>query len=514
MPAGLGYVPATLGGTGTIGETHILSGGTIAPGHNSISTLTVDGELSLDAGSTYAAEVEGTSSDLIKVTGGYDAHLGNAGLTLAGHPVLLTTYTILSTDGGTINDTFGTVNADYAFITPSLTYDSDSNGDSVNVVFARNGTALADIAGTPNEASVAAAVEALGRGNTLYDTVVGLNETEAQTAFDQLAGGPSPTQAADVQAAGLVANILTDRIDQAFDALGGDAQINNYVAAGPGVVTDPAAPTNGVWGQLYGAYGSVASTGTVAGTEAVTGGLVLGLDGQVGNWRIGVVVQGGATSSAVPDLDASSTSGDYGAGLYAGGEFGDTRVSLGGTYTRHSVSSSRHAVFPGVDETLTGSYAAGTAQGFALVSHEFDLGATSLTPYASLQYVAEATDGYTESGGAAALTVAPNLVDATFTTLGLSASHQFVVGDDKLLTAEGGVGWRHAFAATPSAEHSLAGGTSFSVLGAPIASDVAVLNAGLTLDVSDTTTFNLSYDGQFGSGMQTHGLKASWNGKF
>lgn len=47
-----------------------------------------------------------------------------------------------------------------------------------------------------------------------------------------------------------------------------------------------------------------------------------------------------------------------------------------------------------------------------------------------------------------------------------------------------------------------------------MASDVAVLHAGLTLDVSDTTTFSLSYDGQLGAGVQTHGLKASWNSKF
>jgi uncharacterized protein with beta-barrel porin domain len=53
-----------------------------------------------------------------------------------------------------------------------------------------------------------------------------------------------------------------------------------------------------------------------------------------------------------------------------------------------------------------------------------------------------------------------------------------------------------------------------TVLGAPMASDLLVLNGGLNLDVSATTTLNLSYDGQFGLGSQTHGLKATWNGKF
>jgi uncharacterized protein with beta-barrel porin domain len=40
--------------------------------------------------------------------------------------------------------------------------------------------------------------------------------------------------------------------------------------------------------------------------------------------------------------------------------------------------------------------------------------------------------------------------------LGFNASQKFVVGDAMLLTADGGLGWRHAFADTPSATHSLA----------------------------------------------------------
>jgi fibronectin-binding autotransporter adhesin len=62
---------ATLKGNGTVGATSILAGGTIAPG-NSIGTLTVKGNYTQAAGSTYQAEVDPatlSSSDHILVGG-------------------------------------------------------------------------------------------------------------------------------------------------------------------------------------------------------------------------------------------------------------------------------------------------------------------------------------------------------------------------------------------------------------------------------------------------------------
>jgi uncharacterized protein with beta-barrel porin domain len=52
------------------------------------------------------------------------------------------------------------------------------------------------------------------------------------------------------------------------------------------------------------------------------------------------------------------------------------------------------------------------------------------------------------------------------------------------------------------------------VLGGPLPADMAVVNAGLNLDVDATTTLNFTYDGQFATGTATHGVKATWNGKF
>ena len=57
---------ATLGGSGTLPSTVV--NGTLSPG-NSPGVLRINGNLTLGAGSTYIAEIQGAVSDRIDVTG-------------------------------------------------------------------------------------------------------------------------------------------------------------------------------------------------------------------------------------------------------------------------------------------------------------------------------------------------------------------------------------------------------------------------------------------------------------
>src|SRR5690606_25594773 len=146
---------------------------------------------------------------------------------------------------------------------------------------------------------------------------------------------------------------------------------------------------------------------------------------------------------------------DYGVGLYAGASWEATQLSLGGVYTLHDTRSSRTVDFAGFADTLSASYQANTAQVFAELSHEFDLGALSLTPYAGLAHVRYASDGFSEAGGPAALTRATQVVDTTIATVGLGIDHGFVVGGDMLLTARTSLGWRHGFGGNPAGINAL-----------------------------------------------------------
>ncbi|WP_295809796.1 autotransporter-associated beta strand repeat-containing protein, partial [uncultured Nitratireductor sp.] len=160
---------ARLGGFGTVGDTTLASGATVAPG-NSIGTLTIDGDIAFDAGSTYEVETApaGTDSDMIHATG--TATLNGAGVA---HSVLdgsaydpFATYTILTADGG-IDGTFGDITSSYAFLTPELFY----GANSVDLELTRNDTDFAARARTFNQKAAARGIESLGQGNALYNAV-------------------------------------------------------------------------------------------------------------------------------------------------------------------------------------------------------------------------------------------------------------------------------------------------------------------------------------------------------
>jgi outer membrane autotransporter protein len=135
-------------------------------------------------------------------------------------------------------------------------------------------------------------------------------------------------------------------------------------------------------------------------------------------------------------------------------------------------------------------------------------------PFANLAYVDVKTDGFTEKGGAAALTSQSSNTDATFTTLGLRASTDLALGEIKA-TAHGTLGWRHAFGdVTPTSTFAFAGGDAFTIAGVPIARDAAVVEAGFDLPMSANATLALFYSGQFGAHATDNGARANLSVRF
>ncbi|MFX8573833.1 autotransporter domain-containing protein, partial [Acinetobacter baumannii] len=86
------------------------------------------------------------------------------------------------------------------------------------------------------------------------------------------------------------------------------------------------------------------------------------------------------------------------------------------------ITATRSVILPGLSDTLTGHYNAGTAQVFGELGYGINAGAARFEPFANLAYVSLHTDAFTEKGGAAALTSAATATDTTFSTLGLRTS--------------------------------------------------------------------------------------------
>ncbi|RPO47088.1 autotransporter serine protease, partial [Pseudomonas aeruginosa] len=268
----------TLGGSGRIGGLLARSGGTVAAG-NSIGTLEVAGDLRFESGSTYAVELSESASDRIVASGKASIAGGNVTLAMENSPDLLSQsqveslvgrrYDILDAAGG-IDGRFDAVLPNYLFLGGTLDYAANA----IRLDIGRNGTALASVAQTPNQAAVAGAVETLGAGNPVYESLLlSENAATAQRAFQQLSGEIYPALA------GLLLNdsrylrdSVGERLRQTSDGeAGGEAPEGWFKALGS-------------WGKSAdGSHGS-------EGYRHSVGGFLLGVDSQVASdTRLGLV---------------------------------------------------------------------------------------------------------------------------------------------------------------------------------------------------------------------------------
>jgi outer membrane autotransporter protein len=174
--------------------------------------------------------------------------------------------------------------------------------------------------------------------------------------------------------------------------------------------------------------------------------------------------------------------------------------------------------FPGFADSLTASYDAGTTQVFGDLGYRIDMGeafgGTAFEPFVNLAYVHLTTDGFAESGGAAALSGRSKDTSTTFTTLGVRASAAFDLGS-VTVNARGSLGWRHAFGDdTPLATLAFFGGNPFTIAGVPIAKDAAVLDLGLDVGIMENVTLGLSYGGQFATDAVDQSVRGNLSVKF
>lgn len=467
---------ARLGGIGRVGGAAVS--GTLAPG-NGIGTINVSGNATFAAGSTYEVEVDGAGNgDRTLVTGtaaiqgGTVAALFQGQAEQCGAPFK---YTILTAQGG-VSGAFAAVTSNFAFLAPSLSYDPNN----VFLTLTRSPATFADHGVTPNQQQAAAAAEALGCGNAVFDAVVGLSSAAAGAAFDQLSG--------EIHAS--LRGALLDDSRFVREAMLGQREARRRV-----------------WAHGYASWGEIESDGNAAALDRESSGLFAGADLPIGSgWSAGI---GGGYSRARFRADARGSRADLDTWHLAGrvaGHFGGLRLAAGGAVSWHEIDTERHVAFPGFSDDLSASYHGRTSQAFAEAGYELPIGrGTIVEPFVQGAWVKVRTDGFTEAGGAAAMGGAEESDGAGFTTLGLRARKGFGT-----VALTGSAGWRHAFGLDPSeARLAFAGAAApFTVAGTPIATDALMLDAGVEIGIGGSGRLNLSYSGQLAGRSEDHGARA------
>ena len=512
----------TLAGTGTVGSagttTMVQSGATLAPGDASTpyGTLTVNGNLAFAAGSTLQVQAnpDGSSASAVHVTGtaalaGQVLHVGPKS-----NFAVATTYTILTADQG-VNGTFISAGSSYAFLTATLGYTPNSVTLTLQGVedFGRR-------VNTANQQAVARNIQALGSSNPVYQHLVQAEDSQAAAMANSLSGDAhAGVQGSLGGLSGFAPSVSGQHIGSSLRA---GMHPGAAVAQSDGPLPASAWPSSKAlpaWAEVVGHWQRYDGDGNAATLKQRTSGLFLGMDQEVGNsgWRLGGSLGYTNADGKVADRASESDVNSYSAAVYGGKSFGTgvgPRINvLGGlAYTWHDIETTRRVSSLG--QTLKADYSAHTAQLFAEVGYaigQYDQ--FGFEPFVGVSLGQQRTGSFQERGGFAALSGQSNTDDLASTTLGLRVHSDFqVAGKDARLRAT--VGWRHALG-NVAAERTMAfeGGQNFTVAGAPLARNTAVLGLEGEVALSRTAALVLGYRGELGSSQRDHAanVKLRWS---
>ncbi|MEQ8283737.1 MAG: autotransporter domain-containing protein [Parvibaculum sp.] len=497
-------IDGTLGGSGTVtGSINVMVGGAVAPG-NSIGTLQAD-NVTFAAGTFFDVEVDADgNSDLLQVDNEATINGGTVRVFAgAGDYAPSTLYTIL-----TANDVVGAfddVTSNFAFLSPTLSYDTNNVFLTLDLV-----AAFQDVAHTPNQRSVAGAADALGGGNDIYDEILVMTDEEARAAFDALSGEiHASAKTAFFHSAQQIREALLARLRALFGGGSQSAALAQAPAAGDGTISGDG-PV--VWGHAFGSWGETDGNGNAASVDRTSGGFLGGADKAVGDIRVGLAL---GYSRSTFDVDARRSSGEsdnFHIAGYAGAKLG--AFDLGGTlaYAYQQAETDRTVVVGGITNRLNADYDAHVMQAAAEIGTDLARGPVVFTPFAGLAVVHVETDGFTETGGPAALTVAGSSNTTGISTVGLRARRE-----SENVALHGSLAWRHAFGdvePTSRAAFASAPAASFTVAGAPISENALAFEAGADIRLGAQTVLTLGYAGEYGSDGQDHGVKAELTFRF
>ncbi len=507
-----------------LGDGNTLSNaGDLSPGGaNAVQETTLTGnfqnyitnEQNIEEKGTFTVTIDNTGSDRLTVTRtGTDTNTGNAELggtvTVRGAFSDRGPYTILSATSISDLDPGDDIDAtrfdgviDTLFIDYGLNYDT---ANTVKLTSARmDGVTFSEFAGTANQRAVANALDGLTIANAAVGDVMAVTTPEgARAAYDARSGEVHASLKGALMDAGQgTVAAVKSRMTARSGSVGAPA---STAAFGTSSLADG---QSGLWVTGAGASGETDATSGTARMETDRRGVVFGIDRALGEgWRLGVL--GGYSRTDVTQrARLSSGSVDtWSVGLYGGAEAGAARFSFGAIYDGHAVDAHRSVPSIGLPriQHLSAGYDARSWQLFAEAGHEVQAGGLMLEPFAGMSAIYLDTDGFSESGGAAALAASSDTDSMMFATLGLRGAMEV----DDMIHLRGMAGWRHAFGdADPSSTHTLSGSPAFTVTGAPISEDALDIELGIEVGLSDTAVLGLAYKGRYGDADAAHGFNA------
>jgi len=478
-----------------------VNGGSVSPG-NSPGVVTVGEDLEF-VDSEYRTELyrDGEADHIMAKTISFDA---DSSVVISSRDGFLldTPYRIMQAeetitlDAGTdigfdrqylfLNDPAGTITADCV----------DGDGECYDVTITRNGVTFDDdsIVRTDNQHNVAEAIAGLDDSDAIVASMLlSEDEADARARLDNLSGDTHSTQLGTfITQTQIMNDAVGSRVNGAFAAGG----VSGGGGADLGVLSSAGARYGG-WARTYGEWAELDDDGTASAVDSRIAGVMLGFDVASESSLVGLAAGFASSSADAEDFDSTSDADTLHVLAYGAHRFGALRLSGGAGYGWASIDTERRPA----GDRLTASYDAEIANLFGEVAYETGLGGFAVEPFAGLAYTHVDADGFTETGGAGALTSDGADFDGLSSTLGVRFAHAFTTGDGVVVRPNGMLGWRHAYGdLTPDRVMTFSGtGADFIAEGLPIARDSLVLTAGVEFGLNENLTVGLDYRGSFAS---------------
>lgn len=501
-----------LSGTGTI-NGGLISTGIVSPG-NSIGTVTVNGAVTLAPGSSYQVEL-GANGQSDRIVASGPITISGSNLQVLSAPLQMGSYTILSSTGGIVGS-FASVENPFGATYPFLTTAASVSGGSTSLSVVRSATSFRSAGITANQKAAGAGLDSLSTSSPLVQTAVSLSAAAAPGTFDSLSGQTHASAPTVLQAQSFyLRDAIGSRLRQAEAARSPQAPAAlSYAGGGPETLPVMPGTVLTAWTQGYGSWGESRATDNTGALSRSTGGFLAGLDAPVGAGRLGLAAGYGQSNYSVGTLASSGQADTSSIAAYGSTEWGLVQVRAGASYSWNDLSSGRTVWLAGQAQRLTSGQNGGTTQVFGELARGFDLPGVRVEPFAGLSYVNVALGGFSETGGSAALSSGGQSQQTTYSNIGLRAAKSFTAGTG-VLALHGGLAWQYAFGdLSPAIAMGFAGGAPFTVSGAPIARNAALVDAGIDYVASANFTLGIAYSGQLSGQSQDNAVTGRLSMKF
>lgn len=523
--AGSGTLNISSGGevlaaSANIGSTGLLSGdslmtlnsgtgiltnyGTIAPG-NSIGTLTVDGDVVFENGSTFEVEIDNAgNSDLLDVSGDVTINSGST-IAINSNGETITdgkSYTLI--EAASITGTFDTL--DTALVTwdaAVTSYDMAYDATTAALVIGTPSVTPFDSSSllrTYNQRAVGHAVEQISTaGGTLGGITAALQgivaEDDFRYAYDQLSGQIRPSLApiADAGVSSFAGTILS--------------RMHSSQTVKSGATShDRAGHEYYFWVNGLGSFGDRDSNDGVNGSDAKTGGVATGLDYLIADdFRAGVSLGLATTDVEYDDTRDNSRIDSFFSALYGNYSGFDGYIDAVLTYAYLDSETDRYVDF--VAEKNTGDFHGYEVLATIEAAKNYSYNNILIQPLAGIELGYQHQNSYTETGGSSALRYDDQSFKTCKGSLGIKLSSDFSRDERQNLRGRLQAQWVHEFGdTTADIDVNFVSDPAyrFTIKDAETARDSVRFSTGLDYTPAENTLLFIDYNAQLNADTLAH----------